>query len=199
MSEPDETPETDPAAVAEGSEPRGGADDRRTGTRGRTLGVLLGLAGLVLVVDQLTKIWAEAALVAGGAAEPLLGELVQLRLVYNPGAALSIASGMTWVLTLLSAVVVVIILVTASRVRTMSWAVALGMVLGGAVGNLLDRLFRDPGFPTGHVVDFIDYGPFVGNVADIAIVGAAVLITVLAFVGVGPEGRTDETDEKADA
>ncbi|MBI9115455.1 signal peptidase II [Sanguibacter suaedae] len=199
MSEPDETPETDTAPAVERGEPRGGADDRRTGTRGRTLAVLLGLAALVLVADQLTKIWAESALVAGGAAEPLLGELVQLRLVYNPGAALSIASGMTWVLTLLSAVVVVIILVTARRVRTMSWAVALGMVLGGAVGNLLDRLFRDPGFPTGHVVDFIDYGPFVGNVADIAIVGAAVLITVLAFVGVGPEGRTDETDEEADA
>lgn len=153
---------------------------------------IFGLAALVLVADQLTKLWAQAALTVGEAPRPLIGELIQLRLIYNPGAALSIASGMTWVLTLLSVGVVVFIILMARKIVSTAWAIALGLVLGGAIGNLGDRLFRAPGFPNGHVVDFIDYGPFIGNVADIAIVVAAVLIAILAFLGIGPDGRTAE-------
>lgn len=159
---------------------------------------IFGLAALVLVADQLTKMWAQSALVVGEAPKPLIGELIQLRLIYNPGAALSLASGMTWVLTLLSVGVVVFIVLMARKIASTAWAVALGLVLGGAIGNLLDRLFRAPGFPNGHVVDFIDYGPFIGNVADIAIVVAAVLIAVLAFVGIGPDGRRASADDDDD-
>ncbi|WP_098456394.1 signal peptidase II [Sanguibacter antarcticus] len=151
--------------------------------------VLFGLAVVVLLLDQLSKVWAEGSLVAGEPARPLLGDVVGLRLIYNSGAALSFGSGVTWVLTLLSVAVVVFIVLSARRVRSMPWAVAVGLVLGGALGNLGDRLFRSPGFPQGHVVDFIDYGPFIGNVADIAIVVAAVAIAVLAFVGIGPDGE----------
>ncbi|SDC73060.1 signal peptidase II [Sanguibacter gelidistatuariae] len=155
----------------------------------KVLAFIFGLAALVLAADQLSKMWAQSALVVGHAPKSLIGELIQLRLIYNSGAALSIASGMTWVLTLLSAGVVVFIVLMARKIASTAWAVALGLVLGGALGNLLDRLFRAPGFPNGHVVDFIDYGPFIGNVADIAIVGAAVLIAVLAFIGIGPDGK----------
>lgn len=153
------------------------------------------LAAVVLAADQLSKMWAQSALELGAPPKPLIGELIQLRLIYNPGAALSIASGMTWVLTLLSVGVVVFIVLMARKIASPAWAVALGLVLGGALGNLLDRLFRAPGFPNGHVVDFIDYGPFIGNVADIAIVLAAVLIAVLAFVGIGPDGTRQSTDD----
>ena len=147
------------------------------------------LAAAVLLVDQLTKWWAESALVSGGAPVPLVGELLQLRLIYNPGAALSIATGMTWVLTVVVVVVVVVIVRAIRRIGSTGWAVALGMLLGGALGNLGDRFFREPGFAEGHVVDFIDYGVFVGNVADIAIVAAAVLIVLLSFRGIGLDGR----------
>ncbi|MBE1876461.1 signal peptidase II [Myceligenerans pegani] len=150
------------------------------------------LAAAVLAADQLTKWWAESALVEGGEPIRVIGELLQLRLVYNPGAALSIATGMTWVLTIIVVVVVIAILRLMRRIGSRGWAVSLGLLLGGAVGNLTDRLLRDPGFARGHVVDFIDYaGFFVGNVADIAIVVAAVWIAVLSLLGIGVDGRRE--------
>ncbi|MGW8565779.1 signal peptidase II [Isoptericola sp. NPDC055881] len=147
------------------------------------------LAAVVLLVDQLTKWWAESTLVLGAEPSPLLGELLQLRLIYNDGAALSIASGMTWILTIVVIVVVVVIVRAIRRIGSVGWAVALGLLLGGALGNLGDRLFRQPGVGRGWVVDFIDYGVFVGNVADIAIVAAAALIVILSFLGIGLDGR----------
>ncbi|WP_277212816.1 signal peptidase II [Isoptericola croceus] len=163
----------------------------------RRLGIWsLGLAALVLAIDQLTKWWALMAL-APGVPVPLLGELLQLRLVFNPGAALSLATGYTWVLTIVVVAVVVVILAALRRLGSRGWALALGLLLGGALGNLVDRLVRDPGFARGHVVDMIDYaGFFVGNVADIAIVAAAALIVVLSFRGIGLDGRRHVADEK---
>jgi signal peptidase II len=150
------------------------------------------LAALVLAADQLTKWWAESTLIFGGEPIQVVGEFIQLRLVYNSGAALSIATGMTWLLTIIVVVVVIAILRLIRRLGSRGWAVSLGLLLGGAVGNLVDRLVRDPGFARGHVVDFIDYaGFFVGNVADIAIVVAAVWIAVLSVLGIGVDGRRD--------
>ncbi|WP_223145147.1 signal peptidase II [Actinotalea subterranea] len=149
---------------------------------------LLALAAAVLVVDQLSKLWAVASLTEGERT-PLLGDLLGLTLLYNPGAALSIATGMTWVLTLAAGAVSVVILRIANRLGSRGWAVALGLLLGGALGNLCDRIFREPGVGRGHVVDFIAYGSvFVGNVADIAIVAAAVLIVLLSLRGIGVDG-----------
>lgn len=147
-----------------------------------------GIGLLVVAVDQATKAWAVAALDGQGRVA-LLGDLLGLVLVHNPGAAFSFLSGRTWLFTLIAAVVVVVVLRAARRVGSPAWAVALGLVLGGAVGNLVDRIVREPGPLRGHVVDFIDYGGrFVGNVADIAIVAAAVLIIVLTTRGVGVDG-----------
>lgn len=163
------------------------------GDRHRTLVLwVVGLAAGVLVLDQLTKWWAESRLELGGDPVRVLGELLQLRLVYNPGAALSIATGMTWLLTIVVVAVVVVVIRMVRRIGSRGWAVALGLLLGGAIGNLVDRLLREPGFARGHVVDFIDYaGFFVGNVADIAIVAAAVMIAVLSLRGIGIDGRRE--------
>ncbi len=164
-------------------------------TRSLVLAFALIAVGIV-VVDQLTKIWALDALVPGERT-PLLGDLLGLELVRNSGAALSIATGSTWIFTIAATAVTVVVLRMANRLGSRGWTVALGLLLGGAVGNLIDRLFREPAFARGHVVDFIAYADwFVGNVADIAIVAAAVLMVLLGLRGIGIDGRrSDEAGE----
>lgn len=150
--------------------------------------LLVLLAVGVVVLDQATKAWAISALTEGERT-PVLGDLLGLSLVFNPGAALSIATGMTWILTLAAVAVTVVVLRVASRLGSRTWAVALGLLLGGAVGNLIDRLVREPGIGRGEVVDFIAYADwFVGNVADIAIVAAAGLMILLGMRGVALDG-----------
>ncbi|WP_049562091.1 signal peptidase II [Nonomuraea sp. SBT364] len=156
---------------------------------------MLALAAVVLVADQLSKFWAVSAL-SGGERVTVIPELIQLRLLFNPGAAFSIGEGMTWVFTLTAAAAVAGILYAGRRLRSSAWTVVLGALLGGATSHLLDRLFRPPGFARGHVVDFIDYGGlFVGNVADIALtVSCAVLVLLTArgipLAGADAEERT---------
>jgi len=175
-------------------------DGTQPGPRRRLGPWVFALAAVVLAADQLSKWWALSALTEGGAPISLVGELLQLRLVFNPGAAFSIATGMTWVLTIIVVVVVVVIVRAVRRIGSRGWAVALGLLLGGALGNLGDRLFRDPGFAQGHVVDFIDYaGFFVGNVADIAIVAAAILIALLSVRGIALDGTRHTDDAEPDA
>jgi signal peptidase II len=163
------------------------------------LGVVALAAGL-LAIDQLTKWWAESEL-TGRAPINVIGELLRLRLTYNPGAAFSIGTEYTWVLTIIAAAAVVAIIYVARRVTSRAWAIGLGLVLGGAATHLLDRLFREPGFARGHVVDFIDYGPFVGNVADIALVVGVALIFVLNLRNVPMSAPAAEAvpDQPADA
>jgi len=165
-------------------------------TRRRALLItLFSISAVVLVLDQVSKAWAISSLVEGVRRE-LVGDLLGLQLVFNPGAALSIATGMTWVLTIVAAVVIVVVVRASRRIGSRAWAVALGLLLGGALGNLVDRLVRDPGIARGHVVDFIAYADwFVGNVADIAIVSAAILIVILAGRGVHLDGSREARDE----
>ena len=115
-----------------------------TGGRRRLYAVLLGLAAAVLVLDQATKVWALAALTPGEAVE-LVGSAIKLNLIRNPGAAFSIGNGSTWLLTAVSLGILVWVVIGARKVGNMPWAVALGLLLGGAVGNLIDRGFREPG------------------------------------------------------
>jgi signal peptidase II len=150
---------------------------------------LLGLiAVLVLVADVVTKVIG-VALLEGRAPVELLGGAVYLVLVRNPGAAFSLATGYTWVLSLVAIAVVVVIIRIARRLRSAGWATALGLVLGGAVGNLTDRLFRSPGPLQGHVVDTVSlFAPDgsvwpVFNLADAAIVSGGALLVVLALTG----------------
>jgi signal peptidase II len=130
----------------------------------------------VVVADQLTKAWAVAALADGPIR--LLGEAVQLRLTRNPGGAFSVLTGATPILALVAAVMAVVIVRTTRRTTDPWLALALGLVLGGALGNLVDRLVRHPGFLRGEVVDFIKlpYWPTF-NLADSAItVGVVVVV-----------------------
>lgn len=154
----------------------------------RYLVLLFAIAFGVLLVDQVSKVLA-TRLLAPGEVVPLLGDVITLRLVYNAGAAFSFASGLTWVFTVIAVVVVVVVVRISRTIASGWWAVLLGLLLGGAAGNLMDRLFREPAFGRGHVVDFISYGDlFIGNLADIAIVGAAVGIAVLALLGIETDG-----------
>ena len=150
----------------------------------RTLGVL---AGGVLALDVLTKVVSVAFLEN---ADPikLFGGVLYLTFVRNPGAAFGLGEGMTWVLALIALGVAGFIFWISRNLRSEKWAVGLGLVLGGAVGNLADRLFREPGPMRGHVVDFLSlFDPYgrvwpVFNVADMAIIGGGVTIIVLALL-----------------
>ncbi|WP_308258538.1 signal peptidase II [Saccharothrix obliqua] len=148
----------------------------------RRVALLLAIAPVVLALDVATKVIAVARL-EGQEPVELLGGAVWLSFLRNPGAAFGMAEGWTFILALIAIGVVGFILWIARRLRSTGWAIGLGLVLGGALGNLVDRLFRSPGPLRGHVVDFISvvepYGGFfpVFNIADSAIcVGGAVIV-----------------------
>jgi signal peptidase II len=161
---------------------------RRAPSRRALVTTLAVLAAVVVALDQVSKALAVARL-SPERPVPLLGDLLQLRITRNAGAAFSMATGATWLLTVVAVVIVVVVLRSVRRLGSRGWALALGLLLGGAIGNLVDRLVRDPGVGRGHVVDFIAYGHlFIGNVADIAIVAAAVLMALLSVRGIGLDG-----------
>jgi signal peptidase II len=155
--------------------------------------LLLALAALVLLLDLGSKLLVVAT-IAPGEDVRVLGGLVYLTQERNTGAAFSFAEGFTVVFTLIAVVVAVVIVRTARSLFSTGWAVALGLVLGGAVGNLLDRLFRAPGPLRGGVVDFISvFAPDgrvypIFNLADSAIVCGGILGAVLALRGVEFDG-----------
>jgi signal peptidase II len=149
----------------------------------RRLKLLLSVAGVVLALDIVTKVLAVRLLTPG---EPvsIIGDTVTWTLVRNSGAAFSMATGYTWVLTLIATGVVIGIIWMGRRLVSPWWAIGLGMILGGALGNLVDRFFRAPGPLSGHVVDFLSIGWWpVFNVADPAVVGGAILLVILSLFG----------------
>lgn len=154
----------------------------------RRVGLFAITASIVLAADVATKI-AAVGLLEGGRPVRLLGGAAYLVLFRNSGAAFSMATGLTWLLTIIAMTVVVVIIRLAPKLRSAGWAVGLGLVLGGAAGNLADRLFRAPGPLRGHVVDFFsvfapDGSVFpVFNVADSAIVVGGLLLMLLAVLG----------------
>jgi signal peptidase II len=176
------------------------------GHRPRTRLLLL-LAAAVLLADLVTKIVVVATIGAGEDIR-VLGGLLYLTQLRNVGAAFSFAEGATVLFSLIAVVVAAVIVRSARRMYSTGWAVALGLVLGGALGNLVDRIFRDPGFLRGGVVDFLSVLAPDGrvwpvfNVADSAIVCGGILGAVLALRGVefdgsrarseGPAGATPE-------
>lgn len=158
------------------------SNDTRTAPR-RLFWFTVLIAVVVVLIDQASKWWAEQAL-GHGEMIPVIGDVIRFVLVYNPGAAFSIGEGFTWIFTILAALAVVFIIWYARRVNTVGFMIALGLLLGGAATHLGDRLFRDPAFARGHVVDFIAYGDlFIGNIADIAIFAGAVMLVVLTVRG----------------
>ncbi|WP_372460218.1 signal peptidase II [Nocardia coffeae] len=176
-----------------------GADEEPAVLARRTLPVLLVIAGVAFLLDLGTKALVVAKMTPG---EPIsiIGDVVRLTLVRNPGAAFSMATGMTWLLTLIAAAVVVGVIRIGRSLRSVSWAIGLGLVLGGAVGNLIDRLFRAPGPLQGHVVDFISVTRWwpVFNVADSSIVCGAILLVALTVFGFEPDGTHSRRAEDGD-
>jgi len=150
----------------------------------RPLGLFATVAAVAYVLDVLTKVMAVARL-EGEEPVPVVDEVLQLTLVRNPGAAFSTGSSYTLVLSLIAVGAVVVVLVLARRLASRLWAFGLGCLLGGVLGNLTDRVFRQPGFLRGHVVDWLQLPNWpVFNIADICINIAAAVIVVQALRGV---------------
>jgi signal peptidase II len=158
-------------------------------SRTRRLVLLLTTAAVVLAVDVVTKVLVVARLEGEQPVELLGGQLL-LRVTRNPGAAFSFAQGATVLFTAIAVAVIVVILRVSRRLGSAGWALSLGLLLGGAAGNLIDRLLRSPGPGRGAVVDFIDFQVWPSfNIADSAIVSGGVLAVLLSFRGVEIDGR----------
>ena len=148
--------------------------------RGRSAGFLFAVAGAVWFLDRLTKLWVEQAL-EGRPPITLIPGVLDLRFTTNPGGAFSLGQRTPWIFVTASILVSVAIVVTAFRHTNTATSVSLGLILGGALGNLTDRIVRGSGF-SGHVVDFVDFHVWpVFNVADSAIVVGAVLLALSSF------------------
>lgn len=153
-----------------------------------TIAVWAAVTTTAYLLDQATKWWAERSLVEGESKQ-LIGDWLRLTLSHNAGAAFSTATSYTLVLTVIALVVIAVCLRMARRLGSMSWAVALGLVLGGSLGNVTDRIFRAPSPFRGHVVDFLQVPHWpIFNLADSSISVAAVLFVVLSLRGVRLEG-----------
>lgn len=159
---------------------------------------VLALVALTLyAVDIVTKVLAVRHL-DGRPDVPLVGDLLVLHLTRNPGAAFSTGTEYTVVLSCLAAVAVCVVLYLSLRVRSVLWAVGLGLLLAGVSGNLTDRVLREPGPMRGHVIDFLMLPNWpVFNIADICINVAAGVILLQAFRGVRLDGTRDVEEEKA--
>jgi signal peptidase II len=164
------------------------AGSRRPKRAHRYVRLFAGVALFAYVADVVTKVVA-VEMLANSAAIPVVGDLLTLRLTRNPGAAFSLGTGATFALSVISIVVVIVVIVLGRRVASPMWAIALGLLLGGAAGNLTDRLLREPAPMRGHVVDFLELPNWpVFNLADSAIVLAAGLIILQSFRGVQIDG-----------
>jgi len=139
--------------------------------------------------DFATKTWALTSL---SSSEPrkIIGSFLQLTLVHNPGAAFSFATGFTLVFSLLALAVVVAVVYFAPKITSGGWQLCIGLLLGGVLGNLTDRIFREPSFLNGHVIDWIQIPSWpVFNLADSAICVAAFIAFVLSLRNVPPITR----------
>lgn len=138
---------------------------------------------IALVADQLTKLWALSALADGRTVRVIPG-LLSFTLVRNPGASLGFGSGATWMISLLAVAACVALVVLAWRTRSMAWSVAFAFAFAGAFGNLIDRVVYAEGFLDGKVVDFLNYGWSVGNVADVFLMVAGIAIVLMILLNV---------------
>ncbi|HEY0249120.1 MAG TPA: signal peptidase II [Gryllotalpicola sp.] len=162
----------------------------------RAIVVLVAVAVCVFIVDQVAKALVVAHLTEGERV-PVIGNLLVFLYTRNPGAAFSIGAGSTWVFTIIAIGVLVFVIWYARRIRSAAWAVVFGLLLGGLLGNLCDRLLRPPAFGQGEVVDFIKIPllPAIFNLADSAIVAAMALFLILTLRGVGLDGRASADAE----
>ncbi|MEU6116435.1 signal peptidase II [Streptomyces sp. NPDC047117] len=186
------TPESGPEpGQGDGGEvERGAAEAGATATqpKRRRITALLVVALIVYLLDLGSKLLVVAKL-EHHAPVQVIGTLLQFEVIRNRGAAFSMGEALTIFLTLIAVAVIVVIFRVARKLYSLPWAIALGLLLGGAFGNLTDRLFRSPGVFQGAVVDFIAPAHFaVFNLADSGIVCGGILIVLLSFRGLDPDG-----------
>jgi signal peptidase II len=185
-------PEDGPAREAEPApegEPAPEAEDAPAPPRTPLL--FAAVAVLALVVDQVTKAIALRNLQPGDPVD-LIGSLLRLHLVKNPGAAFSLGTGYTVVLTCVAVGVAAAVIHLSRRLRSKGWTIAFGLLLGGALGNLSDRFFREPAPLRGQVVDFLEFPHWpIFNLADTAIVTAACLMVLQTLRGIGLDGSRE--------
>ena len=164
--------------------------ERSSGRRGLALiPILAAVAVGAYLADVLSKVLVVAKMEPGERIS-VIGDFLTFRLARNSGAAFSMATGYTWVLSIVALSVVVGIIIYAKRLGSLGCVIGLGLVLGGALGNLTDRMFRSPGPLRGHVVDFIQVGSWwpTFNLADSAVVCGAILLVVLTLLGYDYDG-----------
>ncbi len=174
-------------AVADGGSEDPSAAPARI-AKPRTWWLVLVAGLLVLAIDQLSKMWAVATL-ENEPPSQVLGDILQLYLVRNPGAAFSLGGGSTIIISLIAVGITVVLMFRARNLRSVWWALAMGTMIGGALGNLTDRIFRQPGGLQGHVVDFLQLPNWpIFNFADMAVVGAAIAMVIVTLLGVNFDG-----------
>ncbi|CAB4815792.1 MAG: signal peptidase II [Actinobacteria bacterium] len=150
------------------------------------------IAWAIWLTDLATKSWALANLDSRNPVK-IIGSFLQLTLIKNSGAAFSLAEGATVLFSIFACFVVAAIAYFAPKLTSKGWSIVLGLALGGILGNLSDRIFREPGFFTGHVIDWIELPNWpVFNVADSAIVVAAAIAIVLSVKNISPVEGSDE-------
>jgi signal peptidase II len=156
------------------------------------IAVWAAVAATAYAMDQATKWWAEHSLTEGQPKQ-VIGNWFQLTLSHNAGAAFSTGTSYTVVLTVIALAVIAICIRMARRLGSLGWAIALGLVLGGSLGNVTDRILRAPSPFHGHVVDFLQVPHWpIFNVADSSISVAAALFVVLSIRGIHLDGSVDE-------
>ncbi|MFM6841474.1 MAG: signal peptidase II [Candidatus Planktophila sp.] len=147
------------------------------------------LATFVWALDFLTKNWAIANL--SSSPRKVIGSFLQLTLLRNPGAAFSMATGFTIIFTSISIFVALFIARYASRITSSGWTYVAGLVLGGVLGNLTDRIFREPGLLYGHVIDWIELPHWpIFNIADTSISIAATIAILLTVRNISPTSQS---------
>lgn len=156
-------------------------------TRSKTKKTVLYLVITIVLfaIDQASKAWALATLTPFQG-RPFIGEILKFYLVWNDSAAFSISFGATWIFTIISSIATLVVIWLMLRTPSKAWRLTLAILLAGIVGNLTDRLFREPGFPVGKVVDFLQL-PFnfpIFNVADICITGSMTAVVILVMRGI---------------
>jgi signal peptidase II len=148
-------------------------------------------AWVVWLIDLGTKVWAVEVL-SSRANVQIIGSFLQLTFVQNSGAAFGIGAGSTFIFTFFALAVLIVITRYARQITSKGWALVCGLVLGGILGNLTDRIFREPSFLQGHVIDWIQIPNWpVFNIADSAIVIAAVVAIILTIRNISPITPTD--------
>lgn len=186
--------------AADAAHPASSSSSSSRPSRARLLSLFAGFAVFAYVLDQLTKLWVTSTMVEGERI-PVLPPLLHWYFIRNSGAAFSIGENVTWVFSIIMAGVSIAILFQVRKLGSAWWALALGLLLGGALGNLTDRLLREPSFGMGHVVDFIQLPNFaIFNIADSAVVSAVAIICILTLKGISLDGSRHVTapQKKAD-